>query len=977
MEKENYYLLLELSVEPAEKDPHVIEEAIKKKQAEWSRYRNHPTKAIHAKRYIGLIPEIRKVMTDNDLRQKEAWNAKELLRQDEEAKFSAIERHLEILMSKGTITKKEMSGLAKMHGVKEERIHERLKKKEKVFKIDREIRLLMQKGAITDKKIATLAKRHAIGANKIREWAEMKKKAIGSEIDEYLEFRKNEGHITEQALIQLAHLYGIAEGDIHMRIKCPIRKQTAQFKRPQPLDKTLEKLINENLKIIGKSSLYDFLDLPPDSPLETLQQKAKEKETNIRRIGQKSAATTASGALAGHCIVLFKSKESRRAYDLTRSRIHLSDFNTDINAAGMDGKIRSEYFDILIKKAMKIGMDIEEAVEYVREYCDREKWVIKEKKRWVTLDRKRLTFLEKWVVELNPKKKSFWVFAAAVFSLFLIMGGLFVVSGRIIQASRIEAAYEQTLASLQGNLELEAKEKILKDFLARYEETEYAAGFRQKIRDIRKQMEQRDFEAALKEAEGLHAEKKYEDAGAVYDRYLKKHPKGAHLRQIKEKIAEIPALLDDRDYENLLTLADAHYTERIRAYNAYVSKHPEGRHIGDVKKLVISMLGEYHTAFRKELARCEKTLEWERCIQLCDEFIEKFPATGYADEAEGLKVKYNKRIQYREDLGDIRKEVEKQVADDMFPEAKEIYSDYLLANPELPSYMKSIVTKEIAELERRHKAYLREEKEWEYLTEYCSDRMNSLTNRVQRVEKYMATYPSGRYAEEAELMLERLTHKKKLEDERMRATRTQREWSDVLAYSKNLRVGLADRIQRLEKYIRENASGPYIPDASAILGQLKQEKAFQDERSRAESANRARIQKELQDMRSLVRQTEGRFVSNGNGTITDRKTGLIWSTLDSLADLGRCVDYQTAQGYVNHLNTGGYQWRIPTANELVGIYKQSPFFPSVSERWFWSADLVWHGWNKKAYIVTSRNETLWNRDQAELSKCGSVRAVRK
>ena len=977
MERENYYLLLGLSVDPEEKDPQIIEEAIKRKQSQWSRDRNHPTKAIQSKQYIGLIPEIRRVMTDNELREAEARNAKKALLKSEEAKFLKIDRHIEILMSKGSVTKKEVAELAKIHAVEEDKIRERIKKREKFFKIDRDIRLLMQKGGITGKKTVALAKRYAIGEEKVREWIEKKREETFSEIGKYLELRESVGYITEEAITQMARIYGFAEGDILMRAKCPVRKKgSPEAEGPKPLEKSVEKLINDNLKIVDKSTLYDFLGLPPESALPVLQEKAKEKETEIRKIGQKDAITTASGALVGHCIVIFKSKESRTAYDLTRSRIHLSEFNSDINVAGTDGKIRIEYFDILIKRAMKIGMDVEEAVEYIREYCRNNQWIIKEKKKLLILDKKKVTFLEKWTVELNPRKKSFWILCGSVLSAILVIVGAIVISGRVIQANRIKNAYQTALTSLESQQSLGKKEKVLQDFINRYGETEYAATFKMKIRDIRKHKEKQDFEAVIRDAEKLNADKKFEASEAVYEQYLKQYPKGTYTGEIKKKISVLPGLIDDRDYGALRAADQGNYAEKIKGYNEYFSKHPEGRHIEDVKKLVANMIGEYHRTFKKNVALCEKQREWEACIRVCDDFIEKFGGTEQASEAAGLKVKYHKRIGYKTDLAGMKGKAAQAGID--YLGAKEIYSEYLVANPEAPSYVKDIISKEIADLERKHQTYIREEKEWEELLAYSNDLMNTLGDRVEKLERYIRQNPSGRYSEEADVILEQLKHKKQREDKHLEATRGQREWREIVAYSKNLRISLTKRIGKLEAYIRQNSSGSHIRDATSILNRLKREKSVEDERIRADRARKERMGKELKRMRSLVRKTSGRFVANGNGTITDKKTGLMWTALDSSTDLGRCVDHQTAVEYVKRLKTGRYDnWRIPDANELVGIYKTRPFFPSGSAKWYWTSDIIWHGWNKKAHVVTSERETAWNKDQADLLKCGSVRAVRR
>ena len=72
MKRKNLYILLGLSIEPPEEDAEKIEAAIQKKQNEWSKLLNHPTKGIQAKQFISLIPEIQKVMADPALRKKEA-----------------------------------------------------------------------------------------------------------------------------------------------------------------------------------------------------------------------------------------------------------------------------------------------------------------------------------------------------------------------------------------------------------------------------------------------------------------------------------------------------------------------------------------------------------------------------------------------------------------------------------------------------------------------------------------------------------------------------------------------------------------------------------------------------------------------------------------------------------------------------------------------------------------------------------------
>ena len=69
---------------------------------------------------------------------------------------------------------------------------------------------------------------------------------------------------------------------------------------------------------------------------------------------------------------------------------------------------------------------------------------------------------------------------------------------------------------------------------------------------------------------------------------------------------------------------------------------------------------------------------------------------------------------------------------------------------------------------------------------------------------------------------------------------------------------------------------------------------------------------------------DGRFIDQGDGTITDTKTDIMWTKKDSYADLGKCLNWNDSQSHVSILSTGGYSdWRMPTVQELETIYEKS------------------------------------------------------
>lgn len=65
------------------------------------------------------------------------------------------------------------------------------------------------------------------------------------------------------------------------------------------------------------------------------------------------------------------------------------------------------------------------------------------------------------------------------------------------------------------------------------------------------------------------------------------------------------------------------------------------------------------------------------------------------------------------------------------------------------------------------------------------------------------------------------------------------------------------------------------------------------------------------------------FTGNGNGTVTDNDTGLMWEVKGVSPALNAATNtyqWQEAQDFINQLNTAHYagysDWRLPTTNEL-------------------------------------------------------------
>ncbi len=69
-----------------------------------------------------------------------------------------------------------------------------------------------------------------------------------------------------------------------------------------------------------------------------------------------------------------------------------------------------------------------------------------------------------------------------------------------------------------------------------------------------------------------------------------------------------------------------------------------------------------------------------------------------------------------------------------------------------------------------------------------------------------------------------------------------------------------------------------------------------------------------------------RFVDNGDGTVTDIETRLMWKQADSFQDTSKWVNWYKAVDYIKDLGikkfAGHQDWRMPTLEEAESLYDE-------------------------------------------------------
>ncbi len=537
MTRENFYFLLDLPLDPPEENPSDIEKALKKKQAEWSRSRNHPTKGIQAQTNIGLVPTIREVMFNPDSRRKEAEKALEILKQKDAHKFDKVDHHVAILGAKGYITQDEIAKLAWFDNVDAAQLRERIEFPDQPPK-----KRKLRKPRVLDK--------------------DAKDKKASS-----------------------AH----------------------------ELDKTVEGIIDDNLKQIGKASLYDFLGLSADSKLSELQRRARQKKTELSEVSKKDANLNASDTLAGQCMTIFKNARSRKAYDASRAKTHHAELNADIDVAGLDGFIRHEYFEHLVQTGVQFGMDPVQAADYIENYCFENNLALESAPR-----------------QIGKRTRIFIGVAAGVVLVLIVVFGVL------------------------SYLDSKENAKIIEE-------------------NQKNAQRQQEFDQAVAKAEKLVASGNNEQAIALYEEFIQAYKGSGQSRAAVQKINAIKTTIENQYFQRIQKIGPL--DQKLQAYLEHLKKFPSGRHVPEIKQKIAELKEPYYQFIMEKIQQYKQPdiEDWSACIELSQRFMKAYPEDDRNVDLNRDIEEYQEKKEIKQSFLETRQAID-QVD---YHTAKKRYQDWL------------------------------------------------------------------------------------------------------------------------------------------------------------------------------------------------------------------------------------------------------------------------------------------------------------
>jgi hypothetical protein len=125
---------------------------------------------------------------------------------------------------------------------------------------------------------------------------------------------------------------------------------------------------------------------------------------------------------------------------------------------------------------------------------------------------------------------------------------------------------------------------------------------------------------------------------------------------------------------------------------------------------------------------------------------------------------------------------------------------------------------------------------------------------------------------------------------------------------------------------------------------------------------------------------DGRFIAYDNGTVLDTRMNLMWAAKDNGSD----INWANAKSYCENYRGGGYtDWRMPTQDELAGLYESSKSYKATQLNYDvrltnliqLSACCSWTSETRDSSVAAYFNFSNGRRGWGHLSRANVIRAL--
>ena len=214
-----------------------------------------------------------------------------------------------------------------------------------------------------------------------QEQAENKQKVL---IDLAKNYIKNNEILEEDLneLLKVAEFKNLSREDTLKILKIKIADNISNFildDNVQKLEQSTMNIIKEQLKVLNKIDLFDFLGVNNNVGITELNSKANEIYKTVSKNSNKTAEITAKTDLSNLCFKIFKDEASKQIYIKTIDFEKIKELYNEIDAsANIEKFIIADRFTAFVLKALNNKVtSIERAEYFIYQYCILKKYNLK------------------------------------------------------------------------------------------------------------------------------------------------------------------------------------------------------------------------------------------------------------------------------------------------------------------------------------------------------------------------------------------------------------------------------------------------------------------------------------------------------------------------------------------------------------------------------------------------------------------------